>query len=177
MEEAMKQYKESEDAGWGLFERRVIGRSRGDTDKPLFTRWTLVRTPWFALRLHRFHRADPSCHHDHPWPFISLILQSGYVEETPIEQPAGRFWPLFGARWRVLSRSGAGQGSHDRTFYGPGCLLVRPATWKHRVMLYPSAGEPLTLVLSGKRIRDWGFWTRAQGWLNWRKFGVAEDDC
>lgn len=133
---------------WSLFEpRKIIGRP-DDAGRPLMTRWTLIRCPLFSLKLHRFHRADPSCLHDHPWPFVSLILAGGYYEQTE-----------EGKRW-----------------YGAGSLLFRPATWRHRVV--PKDGvEPLTLVLTGPRVREWGFWTRAQGWIPWRRFGAAQDDC
>lgn len=46
-----------------------------------FTRFQLLRTPWFQLLLHRFNapRWHPECH-DHPWWFVSLILAGGYLE-------------------------------------------------------------------------------------------------
>ncbi len=137
-------------SAFGLLEKRVIGRR----SSPLMTRWTLLRTPWFTVKVHRFHRSDPSCLHDHPWPFVSLILVGGYWEENTLGEAA---------------------------WYGPGHFLVRSAEWKHRVILGVGADhrsiEPLTLVITGRRVREWGFWTKALGWIPWFNFTDSVDDC
>jgi hypothetical protein len=127
-------------------ERHEIGRKGLDV---YLTRWVLFgrrgpdgsrrRGPGRKLFLHWFHRGDAEPYfHDHPFEFVSLILAGGYWEETP----AGRRW------------------------YGPGSLLRRPATWRHRVEL-PTGRSCWTLVLTGPRVRDWGFWC-SHGWLPWR---------
>lgn len=138
----------------------------------LFTRFTLLATPWFAIRFHRFHRSDSACLHDHPWPFISFILWNGYYEETPT--------PLALDPRHTLSK-----------FYGPGSILRRPAKFRHRVVLktverlveggHPLEYEtvtlkPITLVITGPRQREWGFWT-LDGWMPWNKAGDRIDEC
>ncbi len=181
-----KEYKGSEDAGWGLFERRVIGRD----GSPLFTRWTIFRTPWLAVRIHRFHRADPSCLHDHPWTFWSFILVGGYYEESPLHSAERAYgaiqlhrmrdrWAAKGRRKKAISElreEGLLTGPHVRTFYPPGSWLVRPAEWQHRVVPPPGV-EPLTLVVTFKKERSWGFWTQALGWIPFWRFGSHLDDC
>lgn len=47
-----------------------------------FRRYRLFWTPWFALYIHRIYKADEDPYpHSHPWNFISLILNGGYIEE------------------------------------------------------------------------------------------------
>lgn len=125
-----------------IFKRFVI---TGGDGTPYLIRYTLLKTRWGAVYLHKFLRSDEDrCLHDHPWPFISLILKGGYVEETP-----------EGCR-----------------FYPPGSVLFRPAQWKHRVHLYYAGGklvQPWTLVVRGKKKREWGFWT-VDGWKPWKYF-------
>lgn len=103
--------------------------ARGDGADAYMIRWTLLRCRWGRLYLHRFLRSDADVRHDHPWPFISLILWRGYIEDTP----AGRF-----RRW-------------------PGQLLRRPADHVHRVELV--GGQAWTLVWAGRVCREWGFHT------------------
>ena len=94
-----------------------------------FIRYTLAKTPWFAVYLHRFFRGDiDRCLHDHPWPFISVVLKGGY--------------------WEVMS-----DGYHWRR---PGSILWRPAKTAHRIECGPGTWS---LVVVGRRVRDWGFYT------------------
>lgn len=138
----------------------------------LFTRFTVIATPWFAVRFHRFHRSDSACMHDHPWPFISFILWNGYYEDTP---PPGEQDPRYA----------------QSKFYGPGSILRRPANFRHRVVLREEHWEirgrvtrqahhkiykPITLVITGPREREWGFWT-LDGWMPWHKAGDRIDEC
>ncbi|MFP5276951.1 MAG: DNA methyltransferase [Acidobacteriota bacterium] len=70
--------------------RRVIYGcdGRGDGDSPYLTRYTLFSTPWIHLCIHVFHRSDADELHDHPWPFASLILWGGYIEESASKHAA-----------------------------------------------------------------------------------------
>lgn len=73
---------------------------------PLMIRYFLARLPFVAVYLHHFLRSDNDRHfHDHPWPFITILLSAGYHEHTP----RGTFW--------------------RRRF----SVLYRPATWLHWV--------------------------------------------
>jgi hypothetical protein len=92
-----------------------------------FTRYTLCKTPWFRIYLHRLNA--PIWHamaHDHPWSFITLILKTGYWESTP----KGIF------------------------FRSPGTILYRPASFAHNVV---TLGTAWSLVFAGRKKRDWGF--------------------
>ena len=58
----------------------VITRADG---REYLRRWRLWRGRFFSVCLHRFMAPDQSeCAHDHPWPFVSLVLWGGYVEEV-----------------------------------------------------------------------------------------------
>lgn len=113
---------------------------RGDYLSPYLTRYTIIDTRWFQLCLHIFHRSDAEDMHDHPWPFASLILWRGYNEQTPAGKR--RVWP--------------------------GMLLIRKAAHRHRVELV-NGKRAVTLVWMGKRIRDWGFFTKS-GFIQWQRY-------
>lgn len=66
---------------WAFMERFEVPNY--DTDGNYLTRWRIVQTPWFAVMIHRFDGPDPRpTLHDHPWPFLSIVLRGGYVERT-----------------------------------------------------------------------------------------------
>ena len=136
-----------------FFTKFVICHADGS---PYLVRYILFKSNLFSIYLHKFESSDEDRDmHDHPWPFASLILWRGYFEHTPDET-----WSLS-ARIRKKLRK------------WPGMLLFRKATHQHIVELHRDAnGKELpawTLVFTGKRIREWGFWTRA-GFKHWREY-------
>ncbi|MCC7419836.1 MAG: hypothetical protein IT428_06130 [Planctomycetaceae bacterium] len=142
--------------GWlKLFERFVIGPEAD----PYMIRWRLIETPWFGVFFHRIFRDDADRHlHDHPWPFVSLILKGGYFEELP-----ARFYqlPLRNNPVRVESR----------TWKPPLSIIRHAATDLHRITL--NDGRPAwTLVFIGRRCREWGFQTE-DGWIDWKTYTKA----
>ena len=60
--------------------------------KPYLIRYYLFlkERKWFPFNifLHKFLQGDPDELHDHPWPYLTIILKGGYWEVTP----KGRFW-------------------------------------------------------------------------------------
>lgn len=108
--------------------RRDIADCDGN---PYLTRWTLFSIgEWFEIYFHKFHTSDEDrCLHDHPWSFISILLNSGYWEHGD----AGRKWV--------------------RRF----SIIFRPALWRHRIEIVKA--PTYTLVIRFKRFREWGFWT------------------
>lgn len=67
-----------------LFEKRFeIPDYDNPAGPPSRIRWRLLHTPWFGIYVHKWLQPDPRpTLHDHPWPFLSLILRGGYVEKT-----------------------------------------------------------------------------------------------
>jgi hypothetical protein len=136
-------------------ERFVITRTWQQI--PLMTRWTLFGHSGKsgsgtdrAVYLHRFHRSDADEMHDHPWPFVSIILAGGYHEVTPAKGWTDGVGPVL------------------RRWYGPGRVLVRPASWIHRVEI-PEGRDAWTLIVRGTKERSWGFWCPSGGFIPWRR--------
>ena len=140
---------------WKLWSRFTV---TGQDGSPYLVRLTIVGTPWFALMHHTFLRSDADrCLHDHPWPFVTLILSGGYFEESQTGEVAKLDWRR------------------------PGTVLFRRATHRHRVILPDEYGLPTwgpnidrgvpatTLLVRGRKSRTWGFWT-SDGWRRWTEF-------
>jgi len=140
----------------------------GGKDDPYLLRWRLLpRNRFFNLYLHKFVRDDDDrALHDHPWWFFSFVLSGQYVEIVEHSlRPAGLHpsvnWPSF--------------ASIDRGQYS---LAFRRAKHRHRVVLARDEfGRPKpcwTLVLTGPRVREWGFWC-PRGFVHWKDFTKPGD--
>lgn len=151
-----------------LFERETIMGCH--KDEPLMTRWKIIRTAWFRLCLHIFHRSDEDRElHNHPWTFVSLILWGGYYEVRPWRGMR----PMLLHQQRILERVSLDQTHFERVRMRPGSLLIRPAWWAHRVEI-AGAHPSVSLVLMFRKTREWGFFTR-DGWKHWKQFTAARD--
>lgn len=135
-------------------ERFDIGRESKGT---YLTRWVLrgkrMEGTGTAVYLHRFHRSDDDdALHCHPWPFTSVILWGGYWEHTANHE-----------------------GKVSRRWYGPGRVLTRKATHRHRVEL-PAGRDCWTLIFRGVKEKSWSFYCLNRlGYLTgkavpWRSF-------
>lgn len=131
-------------------ERKEIGAR----PEVLMIRYILFRCPWFGIFVHHFLRSDyDRALHDHPWSFVAWVVKGGYLEE------------------------------HDQTITGqrvrkivpPGSILVRPAEWRHRVLL-PLGCTSWSIVIVGRRERIWGFFTPKK-WCPWYKFNPYRNIC
>jgi hypothetical protein len=143
--------------GWlRLFNQRTI--TSHQTGAVLLRRFHVVQ--WGGpdgpgVMLHQFFGPDEGrCLHDHPWPFVSLILAGGYIEqirESETLPVAPRYVIRERWSWRRLCATDRHRIIH-----------VDPGTW--------------SLVLHGRKERTWGFHTPA-GWVAWDDYGVAVDDA
>lgn len=118
-------------------------------------RWSF--TPF--IKVHKFVRSDDSCHHDHPWWFISMVLRGHYYDVTEVPPLSECHLPTTRSK-----KKSAGQ------------IMFRKALHAHRVELdwYIDRNgmnyKPCwTLVINGRDQREWGFMTRT-GWIEWKKF-------
>ncbi len=135
-----------------LFERKTIGREAGEG--PLLIRWILIRVPAFGIYLHKLCRSDyDRALHDHPWPFISIVLRGGYFEVHDQSPQRKKVW-----LWR-----------------GAGAVAYRPALWRQRIVI-PGVEPAWTLMLVGRRQRPWGFHLTT-GWCWWRRHNPAKNIC
>jgi hypothetical protein len=109
-------------------------------------RWYLFRCKWFSIRLHHICLPDVDrWPHDHPWPFVAVMLWGGYDE---VWGRAGEFATPRTKRVRLFNR--------------------HRATDLHRITEFTRSGGAWTLFLTGQERRTWGFHTDS-GWYPWRE--------
>jgi len=99
---------------------------------------------WFPFNVfvHKFLKSDPDDLHDHPWPYMTIILRGGYWEYTkhsPVPQ------------WK-----GAGQ------------VRFGHSTDYHRIVLEPGV-DCWTMFFPGPKVRDWGF-LRGRRWVQHEQY-------
>lgn len=119
--------------------------------------WRLT-TPWGSLRLHKWVDSDDQrAHHDHPWPFYTLVLKGRYYDVTHHEA----------TEWE--RKMNEGRKSVLKTeLMKPGTLRYRPALHTHTVLL--ASPSCWTLVLTGPRVRPFGFRLPTGDWLHAEKY-------
>ncbi len=126
----------------------------GPHDDPYMHRWYVIpRNRWFNIYLHQFHRSDDDrALHDHPWHSVSLMLEGGVIEVWDDPDPAPKTIPWI-----------------DK-----GMITFRRAEFAHRIEVLPRFGKPVTLFITGPRIREWGFHC-PKGWVHWKDFTSNTD--
>lgn len=153
-----------------LFKKKVITRASDANNfirLPYLIRWNIFQCRWFSIKLHRILLSDDDCMHDHPWTFISFILQGGYVECTPGARSIRRSQqPPHGIAHLVDSKK-----YENKRLYGAGSILYRPAKFIHRLDIYQPA---LTLVITFRKTKSWGFFT-PNGFIEW--FNYNKNHC
>lgn len=149
-----------------FYKKSVINRRQGEKEnEPYLIRWILFSCPWFSIKVHKILVSDEDCLHDHPWSFLSIILSGGYFEETPdweewVERAVVHF--PGGPSTEMVANI-----SRKKKWYSPGSILWRPAKMSvHRLELPKPA---VTLVVTFRRLREWGFFTK-EGWIPWFKY-------
>lgn len=120
------------------------------------------KLPRGQLYLHVFFRPDQDRDpHDHPFPFWTLPLNQGYIEE------------VYNSRKHCFSA----------IFVPPLKWSHRAAKHTHRITATQTGHFPLvTLVWRGNTERTWGFWCHTQGiigrvrdWVRWQDYVVNKD--
>lgn len=112
--------------------------------------WRLT-TPWGSLRLHKWvDNDDVRAAHDHPWPFWTLVLWGGYIDLYHTGEKHDGKLTFRGDRLRA------------------GSLRYRPAKHEHTVLL--THRPTWTLVLTGPRVRRFGFRLPNGDWLHNEKY-------
>ena len=124
----------------------------GDPDSPYLLRWFWIpRNRFFNVYIHRFLKDDEDrALHDHPWPSFSIMCEG---------------------RIRECYKTDSSTGFAYRNFYW-GDTVYRPAKFAHRIIVLSNGkGEkrPLTIFITGPRIRQWGFHC-PKGWRHWKDF-------
>lgn len=128
---------------WSIWQVFNIPEPSGE--RTYLKRLRIVQTPWFGLYVHWIYLPDNDRDpHDHPWNFTSMVLRGGYTEVLH------------------TSRDDCAMHEHRRwsihrmpTHLAHGIVRLQPRT--------------ITLIFTGRRSRDWGFWTE-DGWVPWREY-------
>lgn len=106
-------------------------------------RFIIFKTPWCALYLHQIFLPDKDRDpHNHPFPFISLILRGGYVEERTYGTPNGNGKVLRHSVWRTRKR-----------------WSIAKTTLADFHQIKRLSKNTVSLVLCGPRSQDWGYLT------------------
>ena len=134
--------------------KRVILDRQGES--PYLERYYIfikdrVHCP-FNIFLHKFLRSDSDDLHDHPWPYMTIVLKGGYWEWIPK------------TAWNPITGYDIIIGE-QRLWRGPGHFRLCKATSLHRIELNPDVSDCWTLFIPGKRKREWGFLTH-RNWKN-----------
>lgn len=109
----------------------------------------------FNVTLHKIVRSDDPIFHDHPWPFMTVVLKGGYYEHTPAFNDKGEKFAEFTV-WR-----------------GPGSVIVRKAGEYHWLEL-DEERPATTLFFMGPQQREWGFLinktAKKTQWIQWENY-------
>lgn len=127
--------------------RHLVLRHDGAT---FLERWGLD-LPLFGVYVHHIAAPDPGMdHHDHPWPFVTIILWGGYREWTTTEVRRPKTTDMREWKRGSVHRFGLHQAHR--------IVWCQPHTW--------------TLVLRGRKTRTWGFFP-PEGWVHYLRYDYA----
>jgi hypothetical protein len=114
-----------------------------------FQRWRLLQTPLGSVYIHRIFKADEDLHcHDHPWSFVGIILNGGYVA-------------------RKLCADGSSK-------YESSTVSINKSTAFHqitRMLKVPTT----TFVITGPRNREWGYSVDGE-WIHHKEYRKKKRD-
>lgn len=156
-----------------IFEKETITRLGDKKQIPYLVRFTFLRTPWFQILFHKFLISDDDCLHDHPWPFITVLLWGGYYEWSVLEQQTTK--SLLKTRNLILTKRGYNEETHLKRHYKAGSILYRPAKYRHRVELIQGKNA-YSMVITKKPTRGWGFWTK-MGYIPHKDYTTSQQRC
>lgn len=91
----------------------------------------------FNATLHKIVRSDDPIMHDHPWPYMTIVLRGGYWEHTPVYENG-----------KIIGEK--------REWRGPGSIVKRGAREYHWLEL-DDEKPATTLFFMGPQQREWGF--------------------
>lgn len=151
----------------GFFKREVIG----PPDCPLMYRWTILNLKFVKLLVHRFlPDADDLAVHDHPRPFVTIILSGGYDDLQPCPcQDDTSYGRLIDAL--KANRLECPYDCNDGLILGDrlrrGAIRYRSAEHKHRTQVGPKGCWSICIM--GPLVRVWGFWHRGR-FFQWQEY-------
>lgn len=140
--------------------RRLTLRHAG---KVFLDRWG-IECWWFGVFVHHIAGPDPGLDlHDHPWPFVSVILSGGYTEEVASAREAPMMAKIA-ERWPETCHHGFVRS------WRAGSVHRMPLTDAHRITAVQRG--TWTLVFRGRKARSWGFY-QPDGFVHWQAYDYA----
>lgn len=120
-----------------------------DSDDTYLWRLRIVQTPLFGVYLHKLGTPDPrDTLHDHPWPFVSIVLRGGYDEMR-------RRTHDISEEWWDADRKIIGYAYRHRVRF-LNWMPMDALHWIERLHRTPT----WTLVFVGRRQRVWQYMDR-----------------
>lgn len=137
-----------------LVETEVIGQE----ECPMMLRWEFLDWGFVKAMVHYFppevSDRDP---HDHPRPFITLVLRGNYRDES---------WVVCNPKARPEDTK-IGVRRTERLFAG--AFRYRPARYLH--IVETDERGCWTIVVMGPKVREWGFVRLVSGsWWQWGRY-------
>jgi len=130
-----------------------------------FDTWRL-----FGIVVHRLDGPDPGIDlHDHPWPFVSIVVRGGYVEQHADARVASQLaWQAEAAEFANTTPVPDARGWVRE--WRRWSIHRMPLTVAHRII----ATQPgtVTVMIRGRKQRRWGFF-QPEGWTDHATYDYA----
>lgn len=155
-----------------MFGKVEIFKDMPDGSKVVYLRrWYLIRIPrLFSIRIHHILQPDTDRDpHDHPWPFLSILLKGSYVEKwaTREDYLIGLLESINKMRKEMVYQNYATNwNGWTRTIKR---INVHTTKHIHQIIRFKKPGGVWTLFLTGREGRQWGFQT-PDGWIPWPEY-------
>lgn len=109
-------------------------------------RWLRLEIPGqFSVRVHHWLGPDDDrAFHDHPWWFLTFVLWGSYEDRSP--------------------------DGTDRLHAGS--VRYRPALHRHTVV--PGRHGAWTVLVTGPKVRNWGFWRDGKKFYKARRWFASQ---
>ena len=126
--------------------KKIIYDRQGEKEYLIRYYLFLKDRTWFPFNvtLHKICQSDEPKLHDHPWPWMTVVLKGGYWEHT--------------------------EGSKYPKWKGPGRITFSRSKRYHRLQLgqdkWHNTIPCWTLFFMGPKRRDWGFKDDNGNWVN-----------
>jgi hypothetical protein len=138
--------KGKQSPSWAFWNRFYIPCPNGEQ---YLARLRVFDTPWFGVYLHDIFEPDADRDpHNHPWPFISIVLRGSYEEQVHPEPNGRRSWFVKKHHRRFSAHRMGTVSAHRITYAAP---------------------RLKTLIIRGKRTGGWGFFTQG-GYVPWQEY-------
>lgn len=150
------------------------GETIGNPECPLMQRW-VIETPIGSVRVHHFIQSDDDRSlHDHPWWFLTFPFQS-YLDIVPCGRCGGLGYVELSSNPNVSLDGGlcewCGGSGRDSNTVRAWRFHFRPA---HHIHAVATREGCWTFIVTGRKLRHWGFWKRSQGGYGHPTLGFFE---